>query len=151
MLPAAPGFVRKVKPLVRLSERETAAYCVLRGIDYQVEECPMAAGNKHLRYKALLNELEEQSPGSKAAFLFGFVERGHDRFAATADDERAELVVVRVLRSADARGRPTARSQCARSADCVSARASRPSNESTPIPGGPVGEAVPVTRRFSAR
>ncbi|MET0626824.1 MAG: ATP-binding protein, partial [Acidimicrobiia bacterium] len=44
VLPAAPGFARKVKPLVRLSEREMAAYCVLRGIDYQVEECPMAAG-----------------------------------------------------------------------------------------------------------
>ncbi len=40
--------MRKVKPLIRLSEREMAAYCVLRGIDYQVEECPMAEGNKHL-------------------------------------------------------------------------------------------------------
>ena len=31
VLPAAPGFARKVKPLVRLGERETAAYCVLAG------------------------------------------------------------------------------------------------------------------------
>ena len=29
VLPASEGFVRKVKPLVRLGERETAAYCVL--------------------------------------------------------------------------------------------------------------------------
>jgi uncharacterized protein (TIGR00269 family) len=91
VLPAAPGFVRKVKPLVRLGEREMAAYCVLRGIDYQVEECPMAAGNKHLGYKELLNGLEERSPGSKAAFLFGFLERGHDRFASTAEEERDAL------------------------------------------------------------
>ena len=35
VLPAAPGFARKVKPLVRLGERETAAYCVLTGIDYR--------------------------------------------------------------------------------------------------------------------
>ena len=91
VLPAAPGFVRKVKPLVRLGERESAAYCVLRGIDYQVEECPMAAGNRHLGYKETLNALEDRSPGSKAAFLFGFLERGHDRFAATADAERAAL------------------------------------------------------------
>ena len=76
MLPAAPGFARKVKPLVRLGEREMAAYCVLRGIDYQVEECPMAAGNRHLGYKEVLNALEDRSPGSKAAFLFGFLERG---------------------------------------------------------------------------
>ena len=73
VLAARPGFVRKVKPLIRLSERETAAYCVLTGIDYQVEECPMAAGNRHLAYKGLLNDLERRSPGSKASFLFGFV------------------------------------------------------------------------------
>src|SRR3984957_2673739 len=34
VLPGGDGFVRKVKPLVRLGEREMAAYCVLRGIDY---------------------------------------------------------------------------------------------------------------------
>ena len=85
VLPAAPGFVRKVKPLVRLGERETAAYCVLQGIDYQVEECPMAAGNRHLGYKEVLNALEDRSPGIKAAFLFGFLERGHARFADEAE------------------------------------------------------------------
>jgi uncharacterized protein (TIGR00269 family) len=91
VLPAAEGFARKVKPLVRLGEREMAAYCVIRGIDYQVEECPMAAGNKHLGYKEILNALEDRSPGSKAAFLFGFVERGHERFATAASEEREAL------------------------------------------------------------
>ena len=51
VLPESTGFVRKVKPLVRLGERESAAYCVLRGIDYQVEECPMAEGNRHLGFQ----------------------------------------------------------------------------------------------------
>jgi uncharacterized protein (TIGR00269 family) len=91
VLPAAPGFVRKVKPLLRLGERESAAYCVLRRIDYQVEECPMAAGNRHLGYKELLNGLEARSPGTKAAFLFGFLERGHERFAADSLGEHAAL------------------------------------------------------------
>src|SRR5262245_45123896 len=54
VLPAAPGFVRKVKPLVRMGEREMAAYCVLTGIDYIIEECPMAAGNRHLGYQEAL-------------------------------------------------------------------------------------------------
>ena len=63
VLPAAPGFARKVKPLVRLGEREMAAYCVMRGIDYQVEECPMAAGNRHIGLKEMLNQLETRSPG----------------------------------------------------------------------------------------
>lgn len=83
VLPGRNGFPRKVKPLVRLSERDTAAWCVLRGIDYQVEECPMAAGNKHLGYKAALNEIETTSPGSKHAFYFGFLDRAAEHFAAT--------------------------------------------------------------------
>jgi uncharacterized protein (TIGR00269 family) len=92
VLPAAPGFARKVKPLVRLGERETAAYCILQGIDYIVEECPMAAGNRHLGYKDVLNALEDRSPGTKAAFLNGFLERGHQRFDdADAIQERADL------------------------------------------------------------
>ncbi len=91
VLPAGDGFARKVKPLVRLGEREMAAYCVVRGIDYQVEECPMAAGNKHLGYKEILNDLEARSPGAKAAFLFGFLERGQPRFAGDAGREREGL------------------------------------------------------------
>jgi uncharacterized protein (TIGR00269 family) len=91
VLPAAPGFARKVKPLIRLGEREMAAYCVLRGIDYIVEECPMAVGNRHLGYKEALNQIEERSPGSKAAFVFGFLERAHERFAPDAVDERENL------------------------------------------------------------
>ena len=91
VLPSAPGFARKVKPLVRLGEREMAAYCVLQGIDYQVEECPMAEGNRHLGYKEVLNALEERSPGSKASFLFGFLERAHAQFASVAVEEREGL------------------------------------------------------------
>lgn len=90
VLPAGNGFPRKVKPLVRLTERETAAYCVLRGIDYQVEECPMAVGNRHLGYKEVLNEMERRSPGTKSSFYFGFVEHAVDRFAEDAPPPGAE-------------------------------------------------------------
>ncbi|HEV8627633.1 MAG TPA: tRNA(Ile)-lysidine synthetase [Acidimicrobiia bacterium] len=107
VLPASPGFVRKVKPLVRLSEREMAAYCVIRGIDYIVEECPMAEGNRHLAYKEALNTLEQRSPGAKANFLFSFLERGHERFAADAETERAELTPCTVC------GSPTTGEVCA--------------------------------------
>jgi uncharacterized protein (TIGR00269 family) len=87
VLPERAGFPRKVKPLVRLSERETAAWCVLRGIDYVVEECPMAVGNKHLGYKAALNEIEAASPGSKHAFYFGFLADVQERFAGTVQED----------------------------------------------------------------
>jgi len=107
VLPATPGFARKVKPLYRLGERETAAYCVLAGIDYQVDECPMAEGNRHLGYKEVLNALEDRSPGTKAAFVFRFVDHAHDRFAEEAGTEREGL------RACDECGSPTTGDVCA--------------------------------------
>lgn len=77
----SPRLIKRVKPLYRLSERETAAYAVLRGIDYLVEECPNAGGNTGLLYKDALNALEHAAPGTKHAFLYGFLERIRPRFA----------------------------------------------------------------------
>ena len=91
VLPAGDGFPRKVKPLVRLGEREMAAYCVLRSIEYMVEECPMAAGNKHLGYKEALNAIEEQSPGSKHDFYFGFLDRVVGRFEGASERDGRDI------------------------------------------------------------
>ena len=76
VLPEEPGLVRKIKPLHRLSELETAAYAFLRGIDYVVEECPLVAGNTQLRYKEAMNAIESRSPGTKAQFFLGYLDRG---------------------------------------------------------------------------
>ncbi len=75
-----PSLVKKVKPLYRVAERETAAYCVLKGIDYVVEECPLVEGNTQMRYKGLLDQLEASSPGTKHNFLFGFLEKARSHF-----------------------------------------------------------------------
>ncbi|PYM67309.1 MAG: tRNA(Ile)-lysidine synthetase [Candidatus Rokuibacteriota bacterium] len=77
-----PKLVRRVKPLFRLSERETAAYAFLRGIDYIVEECPFARGATSITHKEALNRLEDASPGTKAAFFLSFLERARGRFQA---------------------------------------------------------------------
>jgi uncharacterized protein (TIGR00269 family) len=83
VLPASPsGLVKKVKPLYRVGERETASYAVLRGIDYIFEECPLAIGNQSLKYKEALNLLEQTSPGTKHNFLFNFLEKHRGRFEA---------------------------------------------------------------------
>ena len=103
VLPARDGFPRKVKPLVRLGEREMAAYCVLRGIDYIVEECPMAAGNKHLGYKEALNAIEATSPGTKHDFYFGFLARASDRFTARGGRGPGAAAGLRGVRRADHR------------------------------------------------
>jgi len=77
-----PKLVRRVKPLFRMSERETAAYAFLRGLDYIVEECPFAQGATSLAHKAILDRIEDASPGTKAMFLLGFLERARDLFQA---------------------------------------------------------------------
>ena len=50
----------------------------------------MAAGNKHLEYKEVLNTMEVNSPGSKHAFYFGFLERAAALF--TGDSDEVSLV-----------------------------------------------------------
>jgi uncharacterized protein (TIGR00269 family) len=83
-----PKLVRRVKPLYRLSERETAAFAFFRKIDYIVEECPFAKGATSIAHKEILNQMEEASPGAKHNFLFGFLEKGRAAF------ERAEHVAL---------------------------------------------------------
>lgn len=90
---ARAGLAKKVKPLYRLGERETAAYCLIKGIDYIVEECPLVGGNTVLRYKDALNRIEAHSPGTKAQFLFGFLDRVRDQhFPPESNEAGAEVV-----------------------------------------------------------
>jgi len=84
-----PKLVRRVKPLYRLSERETAAYAFLRRIDYIVEECPFAEGATSIAHKQILSRMEDASPGAKHNFLFGYLDRARAAF------ERAEAVELR--------------------------------------------------------
>jgi len=69
-----PRLARKVKPFIRLYERETAAYAIVRGIDYIYDECPYAVGSTTNFYKGILNQLESRSPGTKLSFYLSFLQ-----------------------------------------------------------------------------
>ncbi len=69
------GFKRKIKPLVLCSELETAAYAFFMGIDYYDEPCPLAEGATSIFYKKIMNEIENEMPGTKIRFYQGFQER----------------------------------------------------------------------------
>ena len=141
VLPAGDGFARKVKPLVRLGEREMAAYCVLRGIDYQVEECPMAAGNRHLGFKEVLNALEDRSPGVEGRVPLRLL-----RAAATSASQTEERRASSWRRAPGAAPRPPP-AGCARSARCGRARpAAHPSRSSARSSSGPAGSGDAPTR-----
>lgn len=74
VLPQAhPRLARKVKPLCHLYERETAAYALLRGIDYVEGECPYSVKATSIFYKEILNRLEHRSPGTKLQFYLDFL------------------------------------------------------------------------------
>jgi len=74
VLPAdAEGLARKAKPFCRLYEQETAAYTLLRDIDYIDLECPFVEGATSLRHKATLTQLEHNSPGTKLHFYLSFL------------------------------------------------------------------------------
>jgi tRNA-5-methyluridine54 2-sulfurtransferase len=74
VLPSAPGFTRKAKPLCRFYERETAAYSILQGINYIYDECPYSTDSKLLYYKDILNRMEGEIPGLKMRFYTGFLQ-----------------------------------------------------------------------------
>ena len=80
-----PHLVKKVKPFYRIAERETAAYAIIRGIDYIVEECPNSLGAKSLLYKEALNLLEQAVPGTKQSLYWGFLDRGRPLVQAMGD------------------------------------------------------------------
>jgi uncharacterized protein (TIGR00269 family) len=85
-----PRLARKVKPFCRFYERETAAYALVRGIDYIYDECPHAVGNLTNFYKTLLNQLEAESPGAKLNFYLSFLKaKDEGAFAEVAG--RVEL------------------------------------------------------------
>jgi len=85
-----PKLARKVKPFCRLYERETAAYALVRGIDYIYAECPFAVGAKTIFYKSLLNQLENRSPGAKMQFYLQFLKAKEEgRFMAAEGGEVA--------------------------------------------------------------
>ena len=87
-----PGLVKKVKPFFRIAEREAAAYAIIRGIDYIVDECPNSVGARSLLYKEALNVLEQAAPGTKQSLYWGFLEHGRPLVQGRGDaDLRACL------------------------------------------------------------
>ena len=93
VLPAAPGFARKVKPLCRFYEREMAAYALLRGIEYIYEECPFAEGSTSIYHKDVLNRMENENPGTKLNFYLRFLEAKDQGLFSGRDEDKTPLEV----------------------------------------------------------
>ena len=85
------GFVRKVKPLWRLTEFETANYAFLKGIEIHSAPCPYSKGASFTFYKGLWEQLEDHMPGRKIAFYQDFLKKGRPAFAHEVSKEPVAL------------------------------------------------------------
>ncbi|MBE0605298.1 MAG: adenine nucleotide alpha hydrolase family protein, partial [Deltaproteobacteria bacterium] len=96
LLPEAEGgLVRKVKPLWRVSEIETAAYGFLKGIDYVTEECPMSEDATSLVYKEALSRIEDRMPGTRIVFYQGFLDPSNPLRKGPEEEAPADAVPTR--------------------------------------------------------
>ena len=82
LLPAENGFVKKVKPLWRLTEYETATFAFLMGIHPHSAPCPYSTGASFTVLKGIMQRLEHAMPGRKLDFYQNFLKRGREPFAA---------------------------------------------------------------------
>ena len=89
VMPAEKGFAKKIKPLFRMTEFETANLCFIAGIDYGHAPCPYSAKASFPVYKRLLADLEDIQPGRKIHFYDAFLQRGRQGFASAETTDQA--------------------------------------------------------------
>ncbi|URA09961.1 TIGR00269 family protein [Thermospira aquatica] len=73
VLAAQGPFLKKVKPLCLVSEKESALYTIFNRISYVKPECPYSTHASSLENKRFLQQLEEARPGTKITFYTGFL------------------------------------------------------------------------------
>ncbi len=66
-------FVPRIKPLYETPEKEVIAFAAFEGLEHYSEECcPYSWMAKRNHYRKMLNELEEEIPGTKHSILASF-------------------------------------------------------------------------------
>ncbi|MFP4118425.1 MAG: TIGR00269 family protein [Candidatus Woesearchaeota archaeon] len=66
-------FVKKIKPLYLLTEKQVLTYTLLRGIKTQFSECPYATVSYRAALRESLNKYESEHPGTKRNIIEGYV------------------------------------------------------------------------------
>ena len=65
------NFIKRVKPLREIPEKEVGLYAFLKGLDIQEDECPNMGGLR-FEIRDFLNKAEEEHPGTKTNILQTF-------------------------------------------------------------------------------
>ena len=64
-----PGLIPRLEPLRMIPEKENALYAMLNGIEAHIAECPYARSAQRNKYRAIINDLELQTPGTRHAIV----------------------------------------------------------------------------------
>lgn len=59
------SFIKRIKPLKNIPEKEIVAYAVINNIPYFDGECPNSFNNARRDVQTLLNDMEQKYPGTK--------------------------------------------------------------------------------------
>ena len=68
------GFVRRIKPLYFMSEKEIMTYAFLKEITDDFNECPYNKESYRNQIREMLNQFEEMYPGTKHSIVTSFME-----------------------------------------------------------------------------
>ncbi len=67
-------FIRRIKPLYFMTEKEVALYAILKDFPVTFVECPNAEGAFRLQLGEVLNTWEQKYPGTKQGIVNSFLE-----------------------------------------------------------------------------
>ncbi len=67
-------FIRRIKPLYLMMEKEVATYAFLKGLITEFSECPHSSDSYRGDVRDLLNNMEAKYPGTKYSIITSFLE-----------------------------------------------------------------------------
>lgn len=67
------NFIRRIKPLYLLTEKETATYAFIKKFNHKFVECPYSHNNFRNEIRDFLNDFEQKYPGSKHSLIISFL------------------------------------------------------------------------------
>jgi len=67
-------FIRRIKPLYFVTEKEVTIYTTLKGFQVKFTECPNARDTFRSEVRTKLNEMENKFPGTKNGIINSFID-----------------------------------------------------------------------------
>ena len=102
------NLVKRAKPLVYLTEKETLTYVIIKKLPVFLEECPFAQGAWSIKEKQELNEIEHKKPGFKYQYLTQFYKKIYPALSAHYEKQKKEVNFKKCKKC----GAPTTKDYC---------------------------------------